>query len=211
VELDLTSVPYDDWVRLVFDHPVGQEWYWQCNISVPDPPRLLDYFARLCADFPRAVAPFDRAQIDQGLWLLLGACVDIGWHLIQPTIPREKRIACIESMSGVYAAFVARSEVHESETCFFMWWDLLTFAIVPSPTSALSDEQREARDAMLSTLVKILALDGWHTQRCALHGLGHLHHPDVGAIVQRWIDAHGEALPPKALRWVEECRDGTME
>ena len=69
MELDLTSVLYDDWVRLVFDHPVGpdQEWYWQCDVSVSDPSRLVDYFARLCADFPRVVAPFDRAQIDQGL------------------------------------------------------------------------------------------------------------------------------------------------
>ena len=44
----------------------------------------------------------------------------------------------------------------------------------------------------------------------ALHGLGHLHQPAVRETVQKFIDTHQGALTEQGLRWLEQCRDGTV-
>jgi hypothetical protein len=65
-------------------------------------------------------------------------------------------------------------------------------------------------DAMFETLKLILELKGNHAERCALHGLGHLHHPEVRGLVQSFIDRRRNELDQGALRWLEQCRDGTV-
>jgi hypothetical protein len=61
---------------------------------------------------------------------------------------------------------------------------------------------------MFETLKRILDLPHTETQRCALHGLGHLHHPEVRETVQHYIDANQSQFP---LSWLEQCRDGTVQ
>jgi hypothetical protein len=56
-------------------------------------------------------------------------------------------------------------------------------------------------------LVRILDVPNIETQRCALHGLGHLHHPEVHGIVQRYIDTNKSAFD---LAWLNQCREGTV-
>jgi hypothetical protein len=48
----------------------------------------------------------------------------------------------------------------------------------------------ELQDTYFQTLDKVLAIDSWICQGAALHGLGHLHHPDTAALFRRHIDEH---------------------
>jgi len=99
-----------------------------------------------------------------------------------------------------------------------MWWDLILegFWRLPRPfvpgtyrgdASKLDSESRALLDAMFETLKRILDLPCIEAQRCALHGLGHLHHPGVRNTVQHYIDARKSELD---LAWLERCRDGTV-
>jgi hypothetical protein len=54
----------------------------------------------------------------------------------------------------------------------------------------------------------MLLLPDRNSQKSALHGLGHLHHPDVHGEVQQFIDTHGEGF---TLKWLEQCRDGVCQ
>jgi hypothetical protein len=64
-------------------------------------------------------------------------------------------------------------------------------------------------DAMYQTLLKILALDHPACQWSALHGLGHLRHPQGPEMVQNYLDAHRYELAEEDVRWLQACRDGT--
>lgn len=72
-----------------------------------------------------------------------------------------------------------------------------------------ADEKRVA-DAMLETLVAILTQNDQRCEQYALHGLGHLDHPGVRNLVQKFIDQHRSQWDEETLSWVEACRDGTV-
>jgi hypothetical protein len=40
------------------------------------------------------------------------------------------------------------------------------------------------------TLAGVLAIDSWICQEAALHGLGHLHHPQTGELIGRFVEEH---------------------
>jgi hypothetical protein len=48
----------------------------------------------------------------------------------------------------------------------------------------------ELQNVFFETLTKVLAIDSWLCQGVALHGLGHLHHPDTESLIRRYIDGH---------------------
>jgi hypothetical protein len=51
------------------------------------------------------------------------------------------------------------------------------------------------QNAMFETLSQILSLPSLECQRAALHGLGHLHHPDTEALVLRYLERN-ESIEP---------------
>ena len=46
------------------------------------------------------------------------------------------------------------------------------------------------QNVMFRTLADILFLDSQPCQAAALHGLGHLHHPDTRGLIQRYLTGH---------------------
>lgn len=96
-----------------------------------------------------------------------------------------------------------------------MWWDMIlhTFWEMADEYrcdySGLSDDGKQIAEAMYQTLQKILALDHRGCQWSALHGLGHLHHPQGREIVQSYLDVHRSELSDDDVQWIESCRDGT--
>jgi hypothetical protein len=130
-------------------------------------------------------------------------------------------LQCIRSIYFVFADFVAKSLVEEMETCFYMWWDLLADAfwwqprlyeagVKQSEIAKLDGELRALIDEMFETLARILEIPDSRTQDCALHGLGHLHHPRGRERVQAFIDKDRADLTAQRLKWLEQCRDGTV-
>jgi hypothetical protein len=230
--LDLSSLTFDQFVEFFFARepvPDDQQYDYfmrdpsgqQFDEAAPSSPSVIvEHMARLFAEFGRIAPNYSLAQLDQGVWGLLGLNLHLYELLWDSSLPLERRIHCIRSMYSVFADFVAASNVREKETGFYMWWDLILFAFwgeqtferkLPSESYDLvTEEDRRLLDAMFETMVDILKLDNGTTNSCALHGLGHLHHPGVRAVVQVYIDAHSPGLAPDAIRWLEGCRDGEV-
>ena len=51
------------------------------------------------------------------------------------------------------------------------------------------------QDVMFETLARILELDSPRCQGDALHGLGHLHHPETEQLVERYIASYPAIAP----------------
>jgi hypothetical protein len=222
--LDLSVLPFDEFVEFFFQRPDDQEYWYQDpayqsdNVAPSNPEVLIGHATRLFSEFGVVARRYTLSQIDHGIWALLSCWpVSIQESLWNSSIPLETRIQCIRSMFHVYSDFVAGSEEDEMETCFDMWWDLLgdEFWSIAGLTSnkqasLLNQDFAALLDAMFDTLKLILELPDPRVQRYALHGLGHLHHPAVRPLVQRFIDQKRAELAADTLRWVEQCRDGTV-
>jgi|AGTN01.2.fsa_nt_gi hypothetical protein len=126
------AISFEAWVKFVFDHPVdqGDSWYWAEELEVPDLElsQVLEYFARLCRTFKSATQAYSAAQIDQGVWFLLGdfysmsECLTNATHKASRHLEKEKRSA-LRSIYYVYAEYVAVTLEPEEQTSFYMWWD----------------------------------------------------------------------------------------
>jgi hypothetical protein len=76
------------------------------------------------------------------------------------------------------------------DTSVRMWWDSLAYDWHCGNRSRDNGgEDRLMQDVIFDTLERILSLPSEICQGAALHGLGHLHHPQTGGTVQRFLDA----------------------
>lgn len=249
---------YDEWLRLVFDHPAREEelshnnWIWDDDVEteVSDSDILISHMTRLCNDFVTSTSGYSLPQIDGGIWTLLSEPVRLADHLAYEAVPLKARLDCIHSMLRPYADFVAPSQVEVMENCFDMWWDLVAgdywrrvnlkynsdaimARYIEYSNNATNDDETEENiteppdipdvtwdelnadeqailGAMLTTLTQILALGDGRCEQYALHGLGHLQHPQRREVVQRYIDANAYDWPEDGLNWLKQCRDGTV-
>lgn len=151
---------------------------------------------------------------------------EIGLSEDEKRVDLGKRLECIHAMYYVFADYLVQPEIKVIETGFFMWWDFICgdfwgsvnrhhetegplFGWPEGVTyDQLWDDERSIFETMFDTLVRILQVDG--VQNCALHGLGHLHHPQVPTVVQKFIDDHRPDTSEEGLKWLEQCRDGTV-
>jgi hypothetical protein len=232
--LDLSSKSFSEFVTFFFDREVVKLdppndsfvvdflQVGHFDESMPSSPEIIvEYMTKLFSEFGQIAPKYSLSQLDQGIWNLLGESLALYGLLWDSSIPLVKRLECIRSMYSVYSDFVARSDVEVMENCFDMWWDLLghgfwwQLKLYEAGTKTgdvrkLDSESRTLLDVMFDTLRRILELPDPRTQHFALHGLGHLHHPSVQGTVQEYIDRHKSELTGQELRWVEQCRDGTV-
>jgi len=226
---DLSHLTYDEFVNFFFEHDMVTEEKWYHDPELFDfdnfigegassPQTVVEHMTHLFTQFDHEVSKFSPGQVNAGIWAMFS--IDpfhLQRYLWLPSIPLTQRLACIRSMYNVYADHVAKSRAHVMENCFDMWWDLVAGGfwqdlpnIKPGDIKALNEEQNTLLDTMFETLSKILALPDERTQGYALHGLGHLHHPGVRQIVQRYLDSRRHELEADGIKWVEKCRDGTV-
>jgi hypothetical protein len=229
-ELSLSSKTFEEYVRFLFDRAVvDDKKLFDCYLTDLDgsnyediertkPAVLVEYMTRLFSDFGSLVAGYSHAQVDQGIWGLWGPPLRSGEFIFDPSVPLSQRLACIRSMHEVYKNYVPKFPATEELSGFYMWWDLLLhdFWTVPrefvpgtyrGDYSKLDEESRIVVDEMFETLKLILSLPNHECQRAALHGLGHLDHPQVPQFVQGLIDSGSTELSLKSL---EDCRDGKL-
>lgn len=229
---DLSELTFEEFVAFFFDHDVAKEehWYRDPELSnlndfddegVASPDIIVQHMTRLFGDFAQVVSRFSLKQINSGIWAMFTyGPFRLQKHLWLPAVALPQRLDCIRSMYFVYSGFVSTSTVEVMENCFDMWWhqvasgfwDQLQFdRDTPEGDSAsLDGEHKALLDAMFETLSRILSLSDGRTQMFALHGLGHLHHPGVYDLVQRYLDEHRSEFTAEGVAWVERCRDGTV-
>lgn len=230
--LDLSAKTFDQFVEYFFARkilPDDQQYKYLFtdfdgqlfDEAVPSSPTIIvGYLTRLFTEFVTLAPTYSLPQIDQALWSILGPYFDLTEFIFNSSVSEEKCAECIRSMYVVYSEFFSKLEPKPDETItsFFMWWDLISHRFWWDPNmnhpgtykgdpSKLDAVSRRLLDVVFETLQRILEIQDTVTQRCALHGLGHLYHPDVRELVQRYIDSGKSELP---LAWVEQCRDGKV-
>jgi hypothetical protein len=237
-ELDLSSFSYQEFVTFFFDRPApepdehagsfaaeGAECAWS------RPEVAVGYMTKLFRNFPEIRREYSLGQVNQAIWMIIGLDFNLVENLWDNSVALSDRIECIRSMYFVYSDFVAKSDVAIMENCFDMWWDLLGTSfwlqtnffyrselqkgkalrrVNEGEVAKLDSSSRALLDAMFETLQRILQLPDLRTQKYALHGLGHLHHPAVRELVQKHIDDHRDEFTEDGLKWVERCRDGKV-
>ena len=233
--LDLSSKTFDEFVEFFFARKVvpdrEQFDYFLTDLegqrydeAVPSSAGILvAYMTKLFSEFSQIASKYSLAQIDQGIWAILGANLRLYEFVFDASVPLPNRVECIRSMYWVYSDFVVKLEAAPDTDLsgLDMWWDLVVHGFW-GPTrpvvagtyrgdaSKLDPESRVLLDAMFETLGRILDLPSPEAQRCALHGLGHLYHPKVHDTVQRYINANKSELIEGRIAWLEQCRDGTV-
>jgi hypothetical protein len=219
-EFDLSTLDYPQFLATYFDRPKVDGKYKPvlpgiCSFVTTSPTVALSHLRDLCRDFASLPKIYSEEQLDRGLWMILGPVIRYPQFCFDAVIDIAMRIDAIESMYIPFRDVVALHTGDIKDTFYWMWWDMILFTPFWGDDgqsrydyAALTDDRKQMGEIILRTLVKILALDHRGCQWCALHGLGHLHHPSVAQVVQRYLDAHRDALTDEEIHWVEACRDG---
>jgi hypothetical protein len=225
---DLSRMDFDQFVTFFFQHDIATEEHWAfdlaCSFDLYKPPEkpavIVKHMTRLFRQFGKIGPNYSLQQLNVGIWPMLWEPFALRRYLWDRAVPLADRLACVRSMSVVFADFVAKSDAEVMENCFYMWWDAiakgfwqdLQFESGSGDTDArkLDPDSRSLLDAMFDMLKRIIEVDDLRTQGYALHGLGHLHHPGVHELVQAYIERHQDGATADELRWLEQCRDGTV-
>jgi hypothetical protein len=195
-EEDLTGVGYERFVRFLFDRPVvpvtesgsgaPKPWYWSTETTF-DPGDLVAHYTRLFTEPVTALAPYGDDQLEQGFWAVQGRRLNCsaGELIWDRRLPFDVRATLVRTMYELFKHFFAH---HKLDTSVDMWWDSLAYDWHCNNRRRMNGgEDRLMQDVMFETLGKILDLPESHVQHAALHGLGHLHHPDTAAKVNDWM------------------------
>lgn len=226
-EIDLSRFTFEEFVRFFFDRPdIPEEKQFHAFHRpfelCPDasPLVVIEHMTKLFEEFGRIGAAHSLQQLDQGLWAMLGPSLELNQYLWDERIALEKRQTCIRSMYFVFANYLAHLPEVKMETSFFMWWDFvakqfwfdLEFrqGVPEGDISRLGPDSKGLMDTMFESLRRILELPDDKAQSAALHGLGHLHHPEVKLLVQGYIDGCAKGWTEEHLQWVKQCRDGAV-
>jgi len=226
-ELDLSLFSLDEFVQFLFDRELVPEKelfdYFRSDprgskfdgVVASSPNTLVDHLTQVFSSFGQIAGKCSLALIDQTVWGMIGPSLNLSRYFFDSTVPLSKRVECISAIYHVFGDYVSKhdGEFSSELSGFDMWWDLVLDEFWLPPRSArsgeheishLDDDSRALLDAMFETLTRILDLPDHESQKSALHGLGHLHHPGVRSVVQSFIDAKHPGFSPK---WLEQCRD----
>ncbi len=210
--LDFSKFSFEEFERFFFDRPVLKKKYFEeefCpgifSYASSDPEKTVELLDRTMSDFKRIGGRYSLGQINQGVWALFGARIEIQEHLWNKNVPLDARKKCIRAMVVPYRDFVCGHPAKVMENCFQMWWDLIAVRgrVITEDASAIVE-------TMFETLCAILSLPDLRCQFYALHGLGHVRDPRVKSEVQKYIDRHRSEFDPETIVWIEKCRDGTV-
>jgi len=167
----LTDLPFEEWVRYLFDHPVTEPaWHWDDAVG-----QVVAHAARLFREAGEHLAPYTDAQVNQGLSFLIEEGGSPLYALGETTVPLAERLHCIFSIAKLFeTCFVPRCAPQLggkggalNPVCY-MWWDV--FPLYGQPENPL---RREIDNACLWVMETTLSLPSLACQQSALHGLGH--------------------------------------
>ena len=188
---DLTNISFDEFVSLILqrDTPVRPDELGPPFNEV-DAVKLCAYYVQLFRQPEFLQSRFTKQQLEEGFWAIMGETHEwsAGKLIEYSDAPLVSRKECIESMAVLFERLFVNEPL---DTSVHMWWDSLCYAWhCGNRKRENGGEDLELQDTFFHTLVKVLALDSWICQGAALHGLGHLHHPETPAVVDKFIRDH---------------------
>lgn len=195
---DINRISCERFVSFIFDRPAPElpddephrdQWYYHVDVAF-NPGEVLEHYINLFTDPGFLRSRYSRGQLEQGFWAIQSSNLDCS---AQRVIWAEQaqfgmREACVQAMFHLFERLFADDPLG---TAASMWWDSFCYDWHCGNRSRENGgEDRIMQDVMFDTLSKILALNSLFCQGAALHGLGHLHHPDTAKLVTRYLQLH---------------------
>jgi hypothetical protein len=211
---DLRGRTLDEVTDFVFAHPVPIDpddetgWWWKDEFTF-DPAEHVAHMTAILRNADVLRRRYSREQLEQGFWLLISG-VEAGLEdLIWDTrVPWEARARLIEATVELYRDLFAADPLDSSA---WMFWDALAYRYcVPILHPKTDPEDRRIQDAMFGALRQILEIESPACQRAALHGLGHLRHPDTESVVTAYLERHPE-LSEDDRQYALACITGDVQ
>jgi hypothetical protein len=153
-----------------------------------DAKKIGEYYIQLFRQPEFLLKRFTTLQLQEGFWAIQGPNLDCSvFRVIEDRdLPLLAREECIASMADLFKRLFA---AHPFDTSVQMWWDSLCYDWhCGNRKRERGGEDLELQDIFFHTLANVLAIDSWICQGAALHGLGHLHHPQTKELIERFVD-----------------------
>lgn len=198
VEYDITAASFEDFVTFIFDReytPIPHDnkergpWYWYAEVKF-NSFRIAGFYNRLFTNPTFLVERYSLDQLEQAFWAVQSsnlscAVSEIIWD---SKIPFDIRANCVRSMEQLFGRLFVNNGL---ETAVEMWWDSLAYDWhCENRCRDKGGEDRQMQDVMFETLGKILEQPSPICQGSALHGLGHLHHPETEKLISSFLQRH---------------------
>jgi hypothetical protein len=192
IPVDLSEGSFEEFVSFLFARdvpkdPEDEPWYYHVEV-VFDAERICSYYVRLFTAPEFLLSQFSRDQLEQGFWAIMGPNLDCAAYriVLDSDLPFDGKAACISSMFDLFRLLFATEPL---DTSVQMWWDSFCYDWhCGNRKRERGGEDLQLQDAMFRTLSKILSLDSEICEGAALHGLGHLHHPDTQQLISQFIN-----------------------
>ncbi len=189
---DISRYSFEEFVAFLFDQDLPSKgekrnpWYWQIEVTF-EPALVCAYYVRLFRQPTFLLKRFSREQLESGFWAIQGsnfAC-SVFCVIWIDALPLSVRQECVRSMFDLFRGLFA---IEPLDTAAQMWWDSFCFEWhCGNRDRRRGGEDLSMQDTMFETLTSILNLSSPFCQRAALHGLGHLHHPDTEHLVRQYL------------------------
>lgn len=194
-QIVLANPSFEAFVEFIFDHDVspkplgGDYWYSRVDVEF-DAESIGAHYLRLFRHQEFLLAQFTKVQIDEGFWAIQSPNLDCSVARIidDADLPLSLREECIRSMTDLFKRLFATESF---DTSVWMWWDSLCYDWhCGNRNRERGGEDLELQDIFFQTLTDVLSIDSQICQKAALHGLGHLHHPETPMLIKRYIESN---------------------
>ena len=198
-----------------WDDDFDDDEFWYSNGF--DERSTLSFFTKLLLD-PSPLDAYNRDQVAQGLWFLLGDSTPGGPQkaVFESSLSLNDRIACVEAIVPFFRDWVipqTPSSIHDEGSgdsltgTIFMWWDVFASRGSSDPS------ERPIDLACLQVMQEILMMYLSICRESALHGLGHWHesYPEaVERIIGEFLDRE-VAIEPDLRRYALQAQEGSVQ
>jgi hypothetical protein len=193
IPVDLSNCSFDEFVSFLFARDVPDKsakyepWYYDLETAF-DPERICTYYVQLFTSPEILLERFSKEQLEEGFWAIQSPNLDCGAYrlLVDSDLTLEAKAQCVAAMFELFRKLFATEPLDSSVQ---MWWDSFCYDWhCGNRKRERAGEDLLLQDAMFQTLSNILSLDSEICHRAALHGLGHLHHPDTKGLIARYIE-----------------------
>lgn len=195
LQFDLRSASFEEFIDFLFAHEVApKNWYAHVEVQY-DAFRVVSCYSRLFTSPRFLLSRFSKEQLEQGFWAVHGPVLECSVSNViwDQEVPFDIRERCVRTMYDLFAELFAEQPL---DTASNMWWDSLAYAWhCGNRTRAKGGEDQSMQDVMFDTLARILEIPSQSCQVAALHGLGHLHHPDTPRLIHDYLGKNGSLAP----------------
>jgi hypothetical protein len=196
---DLSAFDFEQFVAFIFDRQPepwaagnqSDHWYWHVKVTF-DPARIANFYVRLFNDPEFLLQRFTPAQLEEGFWAIQSSTLDCSvYYLIWiEELPFTLRADCVRSMYHLFEKLFRKQQLFTADG---MWWDSLTYDWhCGNRSRSNGGEDLQMQDVIFGTLARLLQSDSVVCQSAALHGLGHLHHPETTVLIKDFVDRNSK-------------------